>query len=126
MKKSERFEPLSIISYPGEGLLNSPYALDIAKHTVKAYNHVIKNKLDSIVVLIQLFPIFGTGLYSPNPIIMTKDNYLDNIKYPLEILERNEEYELCAELMRIKDILPTVKYKKQKTYKSLENTIQNI
>lgn len=120
MEEQDEFEPL-IIRGAKSGLPGPEHRLDIAKQTVKAVEFACKHKLKYIIACTIMSPSIG-GLSMATSLAMDDTDYIENLDGCLPVLEEAEEYELCAKLIELKQLVPTVKF----TRKTLKKDILNI
>jgi len=124
MKEQDEFEPLIIKG--GEQDLTDPITrLAIARQTVKAVEFACDNKLKYIIACIILSPTVG-GLSMATSLAMDDTDYLENLDGCLSTLEEAEEYEYCAKVMKLKELIPTVKFTRKKLKKSIVDAITEL
>lgn len=123
MKEQEEFEPLII---RGEQKTTDPETrLAIAQQTVKAIEFACEHKLKYIIACIILSPTVG-GLSMATSLAMDDTDYLENLDGCLKTLEDAEEYEYCARVMKLKELVPTVKFTRKKLKKSIVDVISEL
>ena len=123
MKEQEEFEPLII---RGEQQTTDPSTrLAIAQQTVKAIEFACDHKLKYIIACIILSPTVG-GLSMATSLAMDDTDYLENLDGCLKTLEDAEEYEYCARVMKLKTLVPTVKFTRKKLKKSIVDVISEL
>ena len=124
MKEQDEFEPLIIKG--GEQKTADPETrLAIAQQTVKAIEFACDNKLKYIIACIILSPTVG-GLSMATSLAMDDTDYLENLDGCLKTLEEAEEYEYCARVMKLKELVPTVKFTRKKLKKSIVDIISDL
>jgi len=124
MKEQDEFEPLIIRG--GEQDLTDPKTrLAIARQTVKAIEFACDNKLKYIIACIILSPTVG-GLSMATSLAMDDTDYLENLDGCLSTLEEEEEYEYCAKVMKLKELIPTIKFTRKKLKKSIVDAITDL
>jgi len=124
MKEQDEFEPL-IIKGGKFGTPGPEYRLDIAKQTVKAVEFACENRLKYIIACLIMSPTVG-GLNMVTSLAMDDEDYIENLDGCLSTLEENEEYELCAKVLELKKIIPTVKFIHKKLKKSIVDAITDL
>jgi hypothetical protein len=123
MDGQEEFEPLIIKS---EKQTTDPDTrLAIAKQTVKAVEFACEHKLKYIIACIILSPTVG-GLSMATSLAMDDTDYIENLDGCLLTLEEAEEYEYCAKVIKLKELVPTVKFTRKKLKKSLIDAITDL
>lgn len=123
MKEQDEFEPLII---KGDQTLTDPSTrLAIAKQTVKAVEFACENRLKYIIACLIMSPTVG-GLNMVTSLAMDDSDYIENLEGCLSTLEDNEEYELCAKVLELKKIIPTVKFIHKKLKKSIVDAISEL
>ena len=124
MKEQDEFEPLIIKG--GEQDLTDPNTrLAIAKQTVKAVEFACEHKIKYVIACIILSPTVG-GLSMATSLAMDDTDYVDNLNGCLSTLEDAEEYEYCAKVMKLKELIPTVKFTRKKLKKSIVDAITEL
>jgi len=123
MKEQDEFEPLIIKG--NETLTNPSTRLAIAKQTVKAVEFACENRLKYIIACLIMSPTVG-GLNMVTSLAMDDEDYIENLEGCLSTLEENEEYELCAKVLELKKIIPTVKFVHKKLKKSIVDAITDL
>jgi hypothetical protein len=123
MKEQDEFEPLIIKG--NETLTNPSTRLAIAKQTVKAVEFACENRLKYIIACLIMSPTVG-GLNMVTSLAMDDEDYIENLEGCLSTLEENEEYELCAKVLELKKIIPTVKFIHKKLKKSIVDAITDL
>lgn len=124
MKEQDEFEPL-IIKGGEQDLADSNTRLMIARQTVKAVEFACENKLKYIIACIILSPTVG-GLSMATSLAMDDTDYIENLDGCLSTLEEAEEYEYCAKVMKLKELVPTVKFTRKKLKKSIVDAITEL
>jgi hypothetical protein len=120
MEEQDKFEPL-IIRSEKSGMPGPEHRLDIAKQTVRAVEFACEHKLKYIIACTIMSPSIG-GLSMATSLAMDDTDYIENLDGCLPVLEEAEEYELCAKLVKLKTLVPTIKF----TRKRLKQDIQDI
>lgn len=124
MEEQDEFEPLIIKG--GEQQTTDPKTrLAIAQQTVKAIEFACEHKLKYIIACIILSPTVG-GLNMATSLAMDDSDYLENLDGCLPTLEDAEEYEYCARVMKLKQLVPTVKFTRKKLKKSIVDVISEL
>ncbi len=124
MKEQDEFEPLIIRG--GEQKTTDPETrLAIAQQTVKAIEFACAHKLKYIIACIILSPTVG-GLSMATSLAMDDTDYIENLDGCLSVLEDAEEYEYCARVMKLKELVPTVKFTRKKLKKSIVDAITEL
>jgi hypothetical protein len=123
MKEQDEFEPLIIRG--NETLTDPSTRLAIAKQTVKAVEFACENRLKYIIACLIMSPTVG-GLNMVTSLAMDDEDYIENLEGCLSTLEENEEYELCAKVLELKKIIPTVKFVHKKLKKSIVDAITDL
>ena len=124
MEEQDEFDPLIIKG--GEQQTTDPKTrLDIAQQTVKAIEFACEHKLKYIIACIILSPTVG-GLNMATSLAMDDSDYLENLDGCLPTLEDAEEYEYCARVMKLKQLVPTVKFTRKKLKKSIVDIISEL
>ncbi len=120
----EEFEPL-LIRDAKMGIPGREHRLDIAKYTVKAIEFACKHQLKYIIACNVMSPTIG-GLNVVTSLAMDDSDYIENLDGCLPTLEENEEYELCAKVLELKKLVPTIKFKKRKIKRDILDTISDL
>lgn len=121
--KKKQYKPFIIKSNnPNQGLFDSPDRLEFSKHIIKTIKYVIENKISNIIVAHHQYPGVG-GLYISVPLMMEINDYSANLDFVLKILEEYEEYELCSEILNLKQQLQTVNFTQET---NIVSSIKNI
>lgn len=124
MEEQDEFEPLIIKG--GEQQTADPSTrIAIAKQTVKAIEFACEHKLKYIIACIILSPNVG-GLNMAVSLAMDDSDYLENLDGCLPTLEEVEEYEYCARVVKLKELVPTVKFTRKKLKKSIVDAITDL
>jgi hypothetical protein len=124
MKEQDEFEPLLIRG--GEQDLADPKTrLVIAQQTVKAIEFACEHKIKYVIACIILSPTIG-GLNMATSLAMDDTDYLENLDGCLSTLEEAEEYEYCARVMKLKELVPTIKFTRKKLKKSIVDAITEL
>lgn len=123
MKTQDEFEPLIIKG--NESLTDPSTRLAIAKQTVKAIEFACEHRLKYIIACLIMSPTVG-GLNMVTSLAMDDTDYIENLEGCLSTLEENEEYELCAKVLELKKIIPTVKFIHKKLKKSIVDAITEL
>lgn len=124
MEEQDEFEPLIIRG--GEQKTTDPDTrLSIAKQTVKAIEFACEHKLKYIIACIILSPTVG-GLSMATSLAMDDTDYVENLDGCLSTLEEAEEYEYCARVIKLKQLIPTVKFTRKKLKKSIVDAITDL
>jgi hypothetical protein len=122
-KKRTTFTPLLLkVDNPSDIFVK--YRLELSKSAVEAVSYCINNKLTNIVfVEIETIPSLSTL-----QLRVDQPSFLDVLDKNLETLEKFEEYELCAEIIRLKDKLLKLQVKKTQVRKnrSIDDLIKVI
>ena len=124
MEEQDQFEPL-IIRGGKAGMPGPEHRLDIAKQTVKAVEFACKHKLKYIIACTIMSPSIG-GLSIATSLAMDDTDYIENLDGCLPVLEEAEEYELCAKLVELKTLIPTVKFTRKQLKKDILNIISEL
>ena len=124
MKEQDEFEPL-IIKGGEQGISDPSSRLDIAKQTVKAVEFACKHKIKYVIACIILSPTIG-GLSMATSLAMDDTDYLENLNGCLPVLEEAEEYEYCARVIKLKELVPTIKFTRKKLKKSIVDAITEL
>jgi hypothetical protein len=122
-KKHITFTPLLLkVDNPSDIFVK--YRLELSKSAVEAVSYCINNKLTNVVfVEIETIPSLSTL-----QLRVDQPSFLDVLDKNLETLEKFEEYELCAEIIRLKDKLLKSQVKKTQVRKnrSIDDLIKVI
>jgi hypothetical protein len=123
-KKRSTFTPLLLqVDNPSEIFVK--HRLELSKSAVEAVSYCVNNKLTNIVfVEIETVPSLSTL-----QLRVDQQSFLDVLDKNLETLEKFEEYELCAEILRLKDKIAKLQAKKTRTprkNRSIDNLIKTI
>jgi hypothetical protein len=124
MKEQDEFEPL-IVKGGEFGAANPESRIDIAKHTVKAVEFACEHKIKYIIACIILSPSIG-GMNMATSLAMDDTDYLENLDGCMPVLEEAEEYEYCARVMKLKELVPTIKFTRKKIKKSIVDAITDL
>jgi hypothetical protein len=124
MKEQDEFEPL-IIKGGDQDLTDPNTRLAIARQTVKAVEFACEHKIKYVIACIILSPTVG-GLSMATSLAMDDTDYLDNLDGCLPTLEEAEEYEYCAKVMKLKELIPTIKFTRKKLKKSIVDAITEL
>jgi hypothetical protein len=124
MKEQDEFEPL-IVKGGEFGAANPESRIDIAKHTVKAVEFACEHKIKYIIACIILSPTVG-GMNMATSLAMDDTDYLENLDGCMPVLEEAEEYEYCARVMKLKELVPTIKFTRKKLKKSIVDAITDL
>ena len=124
MKEQDEFEPL-LIKGGEQDLADPKTRLAIAKQTVKAIEFACEHKIKYIIACIILSPTIG-GLSMATSLAMDDTDYLENLDGCLSTLEDAEEYEYCAKVIKLKELIPTVKFTRKKLKKSIVDAITEL
>jgi hypothetical protein len=124
MKEQDEFEPL-IVKGGEFGAANPESRIDIAKHTVKAVEFACEHKIKYIIACIILSPSIG-GMNMATSLAMDDTDYLENLDGCMPVLEEAEEYEYCARVMKLKELVPTIKFTRKKLKKSIVDAITDL
>mgnify|MGYP000276002315 CR=1 FL=1 len=97
-KKHTTFTPLLLqVDNPSD--VFQKHRLELSKSAVEAVSYCVNNKLTNIVfVEIETIPSLSTL-----QLRVDQQSFLDVLDKNLETLEKFEEYELCAEILRLRD-----------------------
>ena len=124
MKEQDEFEPLLIRG--GEQDLADPKTrLVIAQQTVKAVEFACRHKVKYVIACIILSPTVG-GMNMATSLAMDDTDYLENLNGCLPVLEEAEEYEYCAKVIKLKELVPTIKFTRKKLKKSIVDAITEL
>jgi hypothetical protein len=109
-KKSNIFTPLLLqVDNPSE--VFDKHRLELSKSAVEAVSYCISNKLTNIVfVEIETIPSLSTL-----QLRVDQQSFLDVLDKNLSTLEKFEEYELCAEILKLKEKILKDQAKKTRT-----------
>lgn len=123
-KKRTTFTPLLLqVDNPSDIFVK--HRLELSKSAVEAVSYCVNNKLTNIVfVEIETIPSLSTL-----QLRVDQQSFLDVLDKNLETLEKFEEYELCAEILRLKDKIAKLKAKKTRTprkNRSIDDLIKTI
>ena len=124
MKEQDEFEPL-IIKGGDQDLSDPNTRLMIARQTVKAVEFACEHKIKYVIACIILSPTVG-GLSMATSLAMDDTDYLENLDGCLPTLEEAEEYEYCAKVMKLKELIPTIKFTRKKLKKSIVDAITEL
>lgn len=124
MKDQDEFEPL-IIRGGKAGMPGPEHRLEIAKQTVKAVEFACDHKLKYIIACTILSPSIG-GLSMATSLAMDDNDYIENLDGCLPVLEEAEEYEYCARVIKLKELIPTVKFTRKQLKKDILNIISEL
>lgn len=124
MEEQDEFEPL-IIRGGKFGTPNPESRIDIAKHTVKAVEFACEHKIKYVIACIILSPTVG-GMNMATSLAMDDTDYVENLDGCLPTLEEAEEYEYCARVMKLKELIPTIKFTRKKLKKSIVDAITDL
>jgi hypothetical protein len=124
MKEQDEFEPL-IIKGGEQGLADPISQIAIAKQTVKAVEFACRHKVKYVIACIILSPTVG-GLNMATSLAMDDTDYLENLDGCLPTLEEAEEYEYCARIIKLKELVPTIKFTRKKLKKSIVDAISEL
>ena len=123
-KQPPPFKPLILhIKDPSD--ISEKYRVELAKKVIEALKYCLKFNLSHIVFgELETIPS-----YSVMQLCLNESTFLDSIEKNLKILEDCEEYELCAELVKIKKKViknAQTNSKQAKSGKPLDNLIKAI
>ena len=124
MKEQDEFEPL-IIKGGDQDLFDPNTRLAIARQTVKAVEFACEHKIKYVIACIILSPTVG-GLSMATSLAMDDTDYLENLDGCLPTLEEAEEYEYCAKVIKLKELIPTIKFTRKKLKKSIVDAISEL
>jgi hypothetical protein len=124
MKEQDEFEPL-IIKGGKFGTPGPESRLEIAKQTVRAVEFACNHKIKYVIACIILSPTIG-GMNMATSLAMDDTDYLDNLDGCLPTLEEAEEYEYCARVIKLKELVPTIKFTRKKLKKSIVDAITEL
>ena len=127
MKEQDEFEPFEPLIIKGGkfGATGPESRLDIAKQTVKAVEFACKYKIKYVIACIILSPTIG-GMNMATSLAMDNTDYLENLDGCLPTLEEAEEYEYCARVIKLKELVPTIKFTNKKLKKSIVDAISEL
>jgi hypothetical protein len=123
-KKRNIFTPLLLqVDNPAD--IFNKYRLELSKSAVEAVLYCVNNKLTNIVfVEIETVPSFSTL-----QLRVDKQSFIDVLDKNLDTLEKFEEYELCAEIIKLKERIIKEQDKKTRTRRknrSIDDLIKTI
>jgi hypothetical protein len=123
-KKHNIFTPLLLqVDNPSEIFVK--HRLELSKSAVEAVSYCVNNKLTNIVfVEIETVPSSSTL-----QLRVDKQSFLDVLDKNLDTLEKFEEYELCAEIVRLKEKIIKDQAKKtrvRRKNRSVDDLIKTI
>jgi len=124
MKEQDEFEPL-IIRGGEQDLADPGSRIAIAKQTVKAVEFACEHKIKYVIACIILSPTVG-GMSMATSLAMDDTDYIENLDGCLPTLEEAEEYEYCSRVMKLKELIPTIKFTRKKLKKSLVDAITEL
>jgi hypothetical protein len=127
MKEQDEFDPFEPLIIKG-GKFGTPapeYRLEIAKQTVKAVEFACRYKVKYVIACIILSPTVG-GMNMATSLAMDDTDYLENLDGCLPTLEEAEEYEYCAKVIKLKELVPTIKFTRKKLKKSIIDAISEL
>ena len=124
MKEQDEFEPL-IIKGGEQGLADPISQIAIAKQTVKAVEFACRYKIRYVIACIILSPTVG-GMNMATSLAMDDSDYLENLDGCMPTLEEEEEYEYCARVLKLKELVPTIKFIHKKLKKSIVDAISEL
>lgn len=109
-KKRNTFTPLLLqVDNPSD--VFDKHRLELSKSAVEAVSYCISNKLTNIVfVEIETIPSLSTL-----QLRVDQQSFLDVLDKNLSTLEKFEEYELCAEILKLKEKILKDQAKKTRT-----------
>jgi hypothetical protein len=126
-KRQYMFEPLLLkVENPSD--IFEKYRLELAKKLVEAISYCVKTNLPNIIFV----EIETITPISTLQLRVDKSTFLDSLEKNLITLEQYEEYEICAEIMKLKEKIiknSTKKRsynKKDKAVADLINTLKNL
>ena len=99
--------------------------MDIAKQTVKAVEFACRYKVKYVIACIILSPTIG-GMNMATSLAMDNTDYLENLDGCLPTLEEAEEYEYCTRVIKLKELVPTIKFTNKKLKKSIVDAISEL
>jgi len=91
----------------------------------KHHDDNCKHKLKYIIACTIMSPSIG-GLSMATSLAMDDTDYIENLDGCLPVLEEEEEYELCAKLIELKQLVPTVKFTRKQLKKDILNIISEL
>jgi hypothetical protein len=123
-KKRITFTPLLLqVDNPSD--VFDKHRLELSKSAVEAVSYCVNNKLTNIVfVEIETIPSFSTL-----QLRVDQQSFLDVLNKNLDTLEKFEEYELCAEIVRLKEKITKDQAKKaraRRKNRSIDDLIKTI
>ena len=123
-KKRTTFTPLLLqVDNPSDIFVK--HRLELSKSAVEAVSYCVNNKLTNIVfVEIETIPSLSTL-----QLRVDQQSFLDVLDKNLETLEKFEEYELCAEILRLRDKITKDSAKKtriRRKNRSIDDLIKTI
>jgi hypothetical protein len=124
MEEQDEFEPL-IIRGEKSGMPGPEHRLPIAQQTVKAIEFACEHKLKYIIACTIMSPSIG-GLNMATSLAMDDTDYIENLDGCLPVLEEAEEYEYCARVMKLKQLVPTIRFTRKKLKKSIIDAITEL
>jgi hypothetical protein len=124
MEEQDKFEPL-IIRSEKSGMPGPEHRLDIAKQTVRAVEFACEHKLKYIIACTIMSPSIG-GLSMATSLAMDDTDYIENLDGCLPVLEEAEEYELCAKLVKLKTLVPTIKFTRKRLKQDILDIISEL
>jgi hypothetical protein len=123
-KKHNIFTPLLLQVDNPSDIFNN-YRLELSKSAVEAVLYCVNNKLTNIVfVEIETVPSFSTL-----QLRVDQQSFLDILDKNLDTLEKFEEYELCAKMVKLKEKIIKDQAKKPRTQRknrSIDDLIKTI
>ena len=127
MKEQDEFEPFEPLIIKGGkfGTAGPESRLDIAKQTVKAVEFACRYKVKYVIACIILSPTIG-GMNMATSLAMDNTDYLENLDGCLPTLEEAEEYEYCTRVIKLKELVPTIKFTNKKLKKSIVDAISEL
>ena len=127
MKEQDEFEPFEPLIIKGGkfGTAGPESRLDIAKQTVKAVEFACRYKIKYVIACIILSPTIG-GMNMATSLAMDNTDYLENLDGCLPTLEEAEEYEYCTRVIKLKELVPTIKFTNKKLKKSIVDAISEL
>jgi hypothetical protein len=124
MEEQDKFEPL-IIRSEKSGMPGPEHRLDIAKQTIRAVEFACEHKLKYIIACTIMSPSIG-GLSMATSLAMDDTDYIENLDGCLPVLEEAEEYELCAKLIKLKALVPTIKFTRKRLKQDILDIISEL
>ena len=107
------------------GFIFNKYRLELSKSAVEAVLYCVNNKLTNIVfVEIETIPSLSTL-----QLRVDKQSFIDILDKNLDTLEKFEEYELCAEIVKLKEKITKDQAKKtqvRRKNRSIDDLIKTI